>query len=116
MWQTLQSTLYTTEARNRLGMMVPQIQSASANTLVLWTLRDVPGRARPGILPSWEARGVAFDEAGHQGETAVRVQGAGAFYGAPVLETWELAAFPRRGRRVGLRLYTPPPGGALFPP
>src|SRR5713226_4513999 len=51
-WQTLLNPLLTNEARNRLGMMFPQYQSASANTLVLWTLRDVPGRARPGILPS----------------------------------------------------------------
>jgi hypothetical protein len=53
--------------------------------------------------------------AGHESETAVRVYGAGAFYGPRVVEAWEIGAFPRRGRRVGLRLYTRLPGGDWRP-
>jgi hypothetical protein len=115
-WQKLLNPVLTNEMRNRFGMMFPRYQSAGTDTLGFWTLRDVPSRSRMrGSLPSWEARGVVFDEAGNQGETAARVIGAGAGYLAPVLEAWDLGAFPRRGQRVGLRLYTRPPGGSWSP-
>jgi hypothetical protein len=114
-WQKLLNPLLTNELRNRFGMMFPRHQSASVNTLVFWTLRDLPALSGPGRVGSWEARGVAFDEAGNAGETVMRGLGDGAFYGTPLLETWELAAFPRRGQRVGVRLYTRPPGEAWVP-
>jgi hypothetical protein len=115
-WQKLLNPILTNPARNQFAMMFPRYQSAGSDTLGIWTLRDIPSRNRlRGSLPSWEARGVVFDDMGNAAETTVRVIGAGAGYGAPVLETWDLSAFPRRGEHVGLRLYTRPPGGDWRP-
>ncbi len=114
-WQKLLNPFFSNETRNRLGMMFPTHRSAHPNTLVFWTLRELPRPMTARVIAPWEARGVVFDEAGDEAETAVRVMGAGAFYGPPVVEAWEAGAFPRRGRRVGLRLYTRLPGGEWRP-
>lgn len=114
-WQKLLNPLLSGEARNRLGIMFPSHRSANPDTLVFWTLREPPPHSTARVMRPWEARAVVFDEAGHESETAVRVQGAGANYLPPVVETWEVGAFPRRGRRVGLRLYTRLPDGEWRP-
>ncbi|MHB8521366.1 MAG: hypothetical protein ACYDH9_11505 [Limisphaerales bacterium] len=100
----------------RAGGGMPGLQidyrSDTTNALLFWTVQRNPPRAswpnvnRPSLV------GSAINEQGEVYETADELRFSfGPDYR---IEAWELTAFPRRGRRVTLRLYppgTPPTAG-----
>jgi hypothetical protein len=70
------------------------------DSLVLWTVHR---RVKQGWYQDNFIRAVVLDESGNECDTAkLHHVDSGKGYG---VAAWELEAFPRRGKRVGLRIY-----------
>src|SRR5205823_11735552 len=91
---------YKRLTKSRAAVPAQQIiyRSETTNSLVFWTIFR-----RPNEPVSPNIRALAADELGNDYEPArIRIFVQGADY---AVVAWEFTAFPRRGRKVTLRLY-----------
>jgi hypothetical protein len=95
-WQRL-LVMALPSARRLIGDAVLELPTSRTGDVVFWTSAPLPAPGPPSSLGA-----VFFDEHGCEFP-------AGAFWGAlwrqREVDGWTAQAFPRRGRRLGLRLY-----------
>jgi hypothetical protein len=98
-WQRFLAPLLPPAVRGRSGATVCTYLGSSPGAVIFWTTWETSSR-----FTDW-SRAVAFDEHGSQTEVTARAFQESVPPRGEKVRGWVLPAFPRRGARLGLRLY-----------